>query len=114
MKIKLFVQLKHLLTKELFCRQALVREFFTVIPLLNRFLKIKMSYLLYFLINLLGWYRAVFLVLNMILCKLQIGNTAAGKGRLYPVIAKILSCKECVEGTVVLLEETIFKYYYYL
>lgn len=109
MKIKLSVQLKHHLTKELFCHQALVREFFSVILLLNWFL--KMSYLLYFLIDLLGWYRAVLLVLNMILSKLQIANTAAGKGRLYPVIAKILSCKECVEETVMLLEETIFKYY---
>ena len=44
MKIKLSAQLKHLLTKELFCHQALVREFFTRILPLNQFLKIKITF----------------------------------------------------------------------
>lgn len=79
MKIKLSAELTHLPTKELFCHQALVREFFTGILPLNQFLKIKIPYLMYILTELLGWYRAVFLMLNTILSKLQIASIIEGK-----------------------------------
>lgn len=95
MKIKLSAQLKHLLTKELFCHQALVREFFTGILPLNQFLKIKIR-LMYFLTELLGWYTAVFLVLNMILSKPQIANMGVGGRQVTPHHCKISSCKDCV------------------
>lgn len=51
---------------------------------------------MYFVTELLEWYRAVFLVLRIILFKSQIANMGEKKpkGRLHPIIVK--SYKECV------------------